>query len=208
MRQTLEVLVEPISIERLDRVHDARVKLAAPLLQQAAIRHFVGERVLEGVLEILIEPGLVEELGGPQAVESGPQRLIRPIGDRPEEREWHVLADDRAGLKEALVLLGEPVDARRQHHLDRRGNLDRLDRLDQAIASSVPDQGLSLHERAHRLLEEERVSAPDQELLEWPKPGVVAEERLQQLTSALGREGVQPELAVTRLARPAVLILG
>ena len=56
-------------MERLDRLDDPRVKLAAALLQQAAVGHLVRERVLERVLEIREEPGLVEELGGLQVVE-------------------------------------------------------------------------------------------------------------------------------------------
>ena len=104
MGEPLDLLAEAIPVERLDRVDDPRVKLAAPLLQQAAVRDLVGERVLEGVLEIREEPGLVEELGGLQVVEPATERLVRQLGDRLEQRERHVLADDRGGLQEALVL--------------------------------------------------------------------------------------------------------
>ena len=38
MGEPLDLLAEAIAVERLDRVDDARVKLAAPLLQQPAIR--------------------------------------------------------------------------------------------------------------------------------------------------------------------------
>ena len=146
-------------MERLDRVDDPRVKLAATLLQQAAVRDLVRERVLEGVLEIRKEPGLVEELGGLQVVEPATERLVRQLGDRLEQRERHVLADDGGDLEQAFVLRGEPVDARRQHRLDRGRDLDRLDRLRQPIPASLPRQRLRLHQRPDGLLQEERVPA-------------------------------------------------
>jgi hypothetical protein len=56
-------------VERLDRDNDPRVQLAAPFLQQPAVRDLVRERLLEGVLEVWEQPGLVEKLGGPQVLE-------------------------------------------------------------------------------------------------------------------------------------------
>jgi hypothetical protein len=53
------------------------VKLAAALEQEAAVRDLVSQRVFEGVLEIRIEPGLVEELRTSQVVESATERLVR-----------------------------------------------------------------------------------------------------------------------------------
>ena len=75
-------------------------------------------------------------------------------------------------------------------------------------ASALPGQRLRLHQRPHGLLQKERVPALDQELLERRQPGVLAEERVQQLAGALGRQRVQPQLAVGRLAAPGVLVLG
>jgi hypothetical protein len=54
-------------VERLDRADDPGVQRATTLLQQPAVRDLVRERVLEGVLEIRIEPGLVEKLHGEAA---------------------------------------------------------------------------------------------------------------------------------------------
>ena len=78
----------------------------------------------------------------------------------------------------------------------------------QLIPSSLPHQRLRLHQRPDGLLQEERVPAPDEKLLERSEAGVVAEERLQQLPGALGRKRVEPQLAVRRLAAPGVLVLG
>jgi hypothetical protein len=98
MGKPLDVLAEAIPVERLDRADDLRVKLAPTLLQQAPVRDLVRERVLEFVLEIGIEPGLVEELGGVQVVETASKRLVREVGDRLEQSERQVLADDGGDL--------------------------------------------------------------------------------------------------------------
>jgi hypothetical protein len=52
MGEPLDLLVETIPVERLDRFDDPRVKISSPLVQQAAIRDLVRERVLEGVFGI------------------------------------------------------------------------------------------------------------------------------------------------------------
>jgi hypothetical protein len=195
-------------IERLDHVDDLRVKLPSTLLQQSAVRDLVRESMLEGVLEIRIEARLVKELGGLEVIEPTAERLVRHLGDRLEQRERNVPADDRGDLEKMLVLRGEPVDARRQHRLDRGGNPDRLHRLRQSIPAWLSRQLLRLHQRANRFLQEKRVPALDEELLERGEPGIVAEECLQQLPGALGWERIEPHLAVGRLAAPGMLVLG
>ena len=77
MSEPLDLLAEAIGVGPLDRVDDPRVKLAATLLQQSTVRDFMRERVLEGVLEIRKEPGLVKELGCLQAIESATERPVR-----------------------------------------------------------------------------------------------------------------------------------
>jgi hypothetical protein len=49
MGEPLDLSIETIPVERLDRLNDPRVELAAPLLQQPAVRDLVRERVREGV---------------------------------------------------------------------------------------------------------------------------------------------------------------
>ena len=110
MREPLDVLTEAIRVERLDRLDDPRMKLMAALLQQPAVRDVLGERVREGVLRARIEPGLVEELGRAQVVESATERLVRQVGNRLEQRERDVLADDGGGLQEMFVLREQPVE--------------------------------------------------------------------------------------------------
>src|SRR6267143_3369675 len=108
MGEPLDLLPQAIPMERLDRVDDPRVNLPPTLLQEAAVRDLVRQRVLEGVLEIRVEAGLVEELRGLQAVEPWAERLIREVGDRLKQRDRYVLADDGGRLQKALVVLSEP----------------------------------------------------------------------------------------------------
>ena len=195
-------------MERLDRVDDPRVQLVPALLQKAAVGDLMRERVLEGVLEIREQAGLVEQVGGLERFESATERVIWQLGDRLEQRERHVLAHDGSRLEQAFVLRGEPVDPRGENRLDRGRDLDRLDRLRQAIPSARAIQRLRLRQRSDRFFEKERIAALDQKLLERSESGIVAEERIQQVPGARGRERVEAHLAVGRLAAPAVLVLG
>ena len=58
--------------------------------------------MLEGVFEIRKQSDFVDELGGLQVVESATERLVRQLGDRLQQRERNVLADDGGGLAERL----------------------------------------------------------------------------------------------------------
>ena len=55
----------------------------------------MGQGVLEGVLEVREEPGLVHELGGLQGREPAPQRVLGDFCDGLQDGERHVLPDDR-----------------------------------------------------------------------------------------------------------------
>jgi hypothetical protein len=62
MGEPVDVLAEAISVECLDRPDDPRVQVVPSLVQEAAVRHLVGQRVLEGVLDVGEEASLVEKL--------------------------------------------------------------------------------------------------------------------------------------------------
>src|SRR5262249_9797940 len=111
------------------------------------------EGVFEGVREIRIEPGLVEELRALKLVESASQYLDRELGDGLQQRERYVLAHDRGDLQQTLVLRGQPVEARRQYCLHRGRNLDRLDWLCQAISTRLSHQRSRLHQSADGLFQ-------------------------------------------------------
>src|SRR5262249_6536365 len=209
MGEPLHLSAQVILVEPLDRIDDPAVKRSATLAQQSAVRDLVQERMLEGVLEIRIEAGLVQELGGLQGVESAPERLLGQIRNRCEERVWHVLApDDRGDLQQAFVLRRELIDARGEQRLGGGRDLDRLDGSSQPIFASLPGQLLRSHEGSNRFLQKGRVPAPNEELLERRKAGVVSEQGIQQLSRALDRKRVESNLTVEGLAGPGVLVLG
>ena len=125
-----------------------------------------------------------------------------------QQREGHVLADDRRRLEQLLVRRRQPGDPRRQDQLHRGGNLDRLDRPGQSIRAALTEERPSFHERLDAFLDEERIAALDQEVPEWLQPRVVAQEGMQKLARTLGRERVEPQLGVRGLAPPTMLVFG
>ncbi len=63
MGQPLGLLGDTLGREPLDGLSDAGVQGGAlPFMEQSLVRDFMSERVLERVLEVRKEPGLVEEL--------------------------------------------------------------------------------------------------------------------------------------------------
>ena len=78
------------------------------------------------------------------------------------------------------------------------------------VGAALAGQRSRLHQGPHALLEEEgiRFRPLDQELLERAERRVSAEQRVEQLVGAFGRQGIDPELAVVGLAAPGVPVLG
>ena len=111
--QALGVLAQAVPIESLDGRRDRRVNRASAVLQEAAVRHLVRERMLERVLRIGEKARLVEELGGPKVRELPAHLVFGDVRDGVQEVEGHILADDGGALEEALVLRGESIDAGR-----------------------------------------------------------------------------------------------
>ena len=72
MREQRGALVEMLGVLLLDRARDRGVHLAAALLELAAERHLLRQRMLEGVLGHRVERLLVDELG---AAQRGERRL-------------------------------------------------------------------------------------------------------------------------------------
>src|SRR5262245_25151083 len=103
MGQALEVLVEAIGVQCLDRVDDASVQRPPASLDQPPIGDLVGERVFEGVLELQEEARLVEELGGLEMSEPAAERLLVLVGDGLEQSERDIRADDCGNLQQPLL---------------------------------------------------------------------------------------------------------
>jgi len=82
--QPLGLLRDALGREPLDGLSDAGVQGALPVVEQPLVRHLVSERMLERVLEVRKEPGLVEELRGLQVRELGAHLLLRRVGNGQE----------------------------------------------------------------------------------------------------------------------------
>jgi hypothetical protein len=133
------------------------VERAPAVLKEAAVRHLVRQGVLERVLEVRKEARLVEKLARLEGRETVPQDVLGHLRDRLEDGKGHIRADDRGRLEEALLFGREPVYPRGQDRLDRRRDLNARERSGEAIGAALPGQHLRLDQRAHALLQEERV---------------------------------------------------
>src|SRR5262249_39843231 len=157
---------------------------------------FVGERVLEGVLEVGKEPDLVEELRGREARQLGAELGLGRIGNGQEQRRGDVLADDRGGLEQALGLGRQAVDAGGQDGLHGGGDRQLLDGAAEPMGAALAGQRLRFDQGAHTLLQKKRIRFRplDQQLLERAEGRVRAAERLEQLVGALGRQRIDAQL--------------
>ena len=79
--EALDLFIQPVCVESLDRANNLRVQRLAPLLQQAAVGHLVGQRVLEGVLQVREELRLVDELRFLQVGKAAAQDVVGLLRD-------------------------------------------------------------------------------------------------------------------------------
>src|SRR5215813_13875117 len=102
MRQAFDLLFSSLRVQRLDRRDDASVQSPPPVLQDAPVGHLVRERVLERVFEVREDARLVEELGSLEVTQSPTQVVLGRVGNGLQQREGHILANDRGGLEQTL----------------------------------------------------------------------------------------------------------
>jgi hypothetical protein len=157
MGQPLDLLRQPIVVEPLDRLHDARMQCFAPLLQHTAIGNFLGQGVLEGVFEVGEQTLLVQELPGLQRTKMLVQQLLGKLDDRLQQRVGHILADHRRGLQQMLVVRSKPVDACGEDRLYRSRNLDAGGWRGKPVGSAASVQGTGLHQCTGAFFEEQRI---------------------------------------------------
>ena len=79
--QTLDVVYQAVTRERFQRFHNARMQRPSPLLRQTAVRHFVRQRMLEGIGVLREEVGLIQELGGLEVPEAVVHGRLRQFDD-------------------------------------------------------------------------------------------------------------------------------
>ena len=117
-------------------------RAAAPLLEEAAVGHFVGQGMLERVLKVGEQPRLVEELGRLEMSEAVAQLSSGSSAMACSNANGTSLPIDRGGLQQPLVLGREPVDARGQDRLDRRRDLETVRRRASRYAPRSPVSAL------------------------------------------------------------------
>ena len=159
LRQQRGVLIEPVSVEPFDGAGHRRMDRLAALAELRAVRHLLGQRMLEGVLRLRVKRRLVEELPAHQLRhrrgQLGLGKGCHPVEDQPRD----FLADHGGGPEDLLLARRQPVDPRGEDRLHRRreGELGR--RPDQPIRPLRAGEVPGLHQRLHDLLDEERVPA-------------------------------------------------
>src|SRR5215472_15766505 len=196
-----------------ERVRHRGVHAHAPFAQLRALRDLLGERVLEGVLELGIECRLVQELRRRQRRERRTERRL--LGrrdarhDPAEQRLIERLADHRSGLKHLLLALWQPIDARRQDGLNAGRHLQRLNRHRQPVGAAPSRQLTAVHQRLHHLLGEERIALSPrvddlgQPRHAWVFPELIAQERVDRL----GIERLERQPLVVWALHPGRVIL-
>src|SRR5499426_1804652 len=144
--------------------------------------------MLEGVLEVREDACLVQKLGGLEMTQRPTQVLLGRVGNGLQQREGHILPDDRGGLEQTLVLGRQAIDAGGEDGLRRRRDLPRLRRLGYPVRPTLPDEHLGLDKRADALLQEERVplGATNQGPPERFEGRILTEQGRQQLLGTLG----------------------
>ena len=85
-------------VEALEHVDDPGIERAPRVEDERVVRHLLREGVLEGVLELREQAGLVEELGRLQAPEHAAQGRLLVLADRFEKRERHVACRSTAAV--------------------------------------------------------------------------------------------------------------
>jgi len=148
------------------------------VLEQAPVRDFVGQCVLERVLEVGKQAGLVQELRRLEAAEPKAKIVLRHVRDGTEECERGVLTDDRGRLEQAFMLGWEPVDTRGDDRLCGRRDLPRVSRLCQPMGAALADQDLRLRLGPDALLQKEGIALGpfDQPLLQRLEGRVLPEQ--------------------------------
>src|SRR6185369_7499996 len=108
------------------------------------LRHLLGERVPEGVLEVREEARFLQKSAGLEVGETTSNVLLRLAGHGLKQRERHVVTDDRGSLEQALLLGRQAIDARRQQALNAGRNLNGLDGRGQTIGAGFTGERVRL----------------------------------------------------------------
>src|SRR5215831_7926798 len=98
VRQTLDLLCQPVPREPFQGLDNTGMQRAPPLLQQATVGHLVRQGVLEGVFWLREEARLIEELRGLEVGEVAVQLDVWQVSNGSQQRARYLHADDCSGL--------------------------------------------------------------------------------------------------------------
>ena len=145
--QAFDLLGHAVSGERLQGLDNAGMQHpASPLQQQTAVGHLVRQGMLEGVLGLGEQAGLIQELCRLEVRQAAVEHGLGHVRNGLEQGEGHVRANHGGGLEQAFLLRRQPVEARRQHGLHRRRDLNARQRLSQTIGPRRTHQHPALHQ--------------------------------------------------------------
>ena len=102
---------------------DEAVQLPAPLDEEGGVGHVLGERVLEHVGQLGEAAALVDQLERAEL----PEEVVGPLpdlGQAVDQAPGELAPDHRGELERRLGASAQPVDAGRDHVLDRSGTVD------------------------------------------------------------------------------------
>src|SRR5216683_8134524 len=161
--------------------------------------------MLEDIRDLPHRGLLVNELGSLQTGKQAVEFIVGFSRYCSNQSERKLLADYRQRLQQVLLLGWQPIDTRGQHRLNRRWDLNRIERFgepDRAVAN----QRALLEQRLHDLFDEERIALGllENQAFERREFAPVVEQRVQHFLAGLGGERIEPELRIVSLVAPVV----
>jgi hypothetical protein len=97
--EAFDLIHQAVTSERFQGLDDARMQRPPPLLEQTAVRHLVGQGVLEGVGVLREEAGLVQELGRLKGCEATVKGLLGQFGNGLQQAQGHLHTKDGGRLQ-------------------------------------------------------------------------------------------------------------
>ena len=140
MRDQASLFVELLGIAVFEDLRDLGVKFAPPLAHETAKRRFHDQRMAEGKTRDREKFGFLDEFAALEARQRVAQFRDCQARDAFEDRLFEILTDNRCCLQNRLVLRRKPIDARRQHSLDRFGHAEIGDVPGKGIRSLFASQ--------------------------------------------------------------------
>ena len=210
VRQEGGLLVELRRVDRLDGARHRCVDLPPALAELRAVRHLLGQRMLEGIHGVRIERLLVDELRCHERPERGRELRFRQLAHAREHQLGELPPDHGRGLEDPLLALGQTVNPSRENRLHVRRDGEGVDRAQEIVSTALAADRPALDERLHHLLGEEGISRralADQgaeRLQRLGRPEQIAKE----LRGRLGAERQEGKLLVVNALHPGGVVLG